>query len=580
VLLELRIKNFALIKEDLISFSPRLNVLTGETGAGKSIVIDAISLALGGRASTEFIKTGENKAYIDATFIIPRNTPIAQLLKDLEIDWEEEGYLILSREISVEGRNVCRVNGRPVTVGILKELGELLIDIHGQHEHQSLLKVDNHLHLLDGFGGSLLKEEKKLIAQLYDSIREKQRDLEEILGDKKELNRKVDMLEFQINEINDAGLSENEEEELRQEKKILSGAEKLFRATSDGYRLLYDGSEDSLSAVDLIGETLAKMEDAANIDSSLKEIVESLRTASYIITDVARELRDYAEGIEFSPEKVADIEERLYFIGKLKSKYGGSIQEILNYRNDMEKELTKLKNSEAIIASLRKEIASLEQVFGEKAQHLSAMRKKIAKELKYRVEEELKDLGMQKTVFEVRFTQKNDVNGVEIEGERIAYNRYGIDGIEFLISPNPGEPLKPLAKIASGGEMSRIMLALKTILAQVDSIPTLVFDEVDVGIGGRVSLAIGEKLSHISREHQVICVTHSPQIAACADKQIMIMKKAEENMTTVNIAVLSEAERIKELARMMGGTEITDTTIQHAQELLRMSKNRDKQEKK
>lgn len=556
MLSELVINNFALIKDVKLELTPGLNILTGETGAGKSIIIKALDMLLGGRASTDFIRFGEEKAIIEGCFDIKDNPLVKDLLKELGIDILEEETLILTREISTSGNNKSRINGRVVTLEMVKELTQYLIDIHGQHEHQSLLNPEDHLRLLDQFGGKELMVLKDRLEEVYSRWQQKKNRLNKISYDEKERERRIDLLEFQINEIEQAELKLEEDEELLDEKKRLSNAEELSRTVNKAYNSLYQSDFEQTAIIDQIKQFSKELDSLVKIDSSLEEIAESLRNINYELEDISFRLSDYNDKIEFNPQRLDIIENRLKLINDLKRKYGDSIEEILDYYQKIDQELAELKNSEVEKGELLAEITKLEEEYLVEAEELSTQRKVIATELEKSIARELMDLSMLQTRFKIDFLRKE------------SFTKDGIDKVEFLISPNPGSELLPLIKIASGGELSRIMLALKTITADIDQISTLIFDEIDTGIGGRVGKLVADKLLVLSAKHQLICITHLPQIACMADNHYFIMKKVVNDETETVIHPLNDNGRVRELARMLDGT-LTETTLDHAKELLK-----------
>jgi len=556
VLSELLINNFALIKDVKLELTPGLNILTGETGAGKSIIIKALDMLLGSRASTDFIRFGEEKAVIEGCFDIKGNLLAKGVLKELGIDLSDDDALILTREISVSGNNKSRINGRVVTLEMVKELTQYLIDIHGQHEHQSLLNPEDHLRFLDEFGERELISLKESLKELYSKWQEKKNRLNKINYNEKERERRIDLLEFQINEIEQADLKLGEDEELLEEKKRLSNAEELSITVSKAYNSLYQSDFEQTAIIDQIKQFSKEIDSLVKIDNSLEEIAESLRNVNYELEDISFRLRDYNDQIEFNPQRLDMIEDRLKLINDLKRKYGDSVEEILDYYQEVDQKLAELKNSEVEKDELLTDISKLEKEYLVKAEELSTQRKKIAIKLEESIARELMDLSMLQTRFKIDFHKKEN------------FTQDGIDKVEFLISPNPGSDLLPLIKIASGGELSRIMLALKTITADIDQISTLIFDEIDTGIGGRVGKLVADKLAVLSAKHQLICITHLPQIACMADNHYFIMKKVVNGETETVIHPLNNNGRVRELARMLDGT-LTETTLEHAKELLK-----------
>lgn len=554
----LTIKNIALIDNIDVDFYKGLNVLTGETGAGKSIIIDSINAVLGSRVSKDLIRTGQEKAIVEAFFEI-RDQKVITFLQENELEDSDLG-LVISREFNTQGKNVCRINGRVVSLSMLKELGEFLIDIHGQHDNQSLLNSNTHIDLLDNFGGEKLSKVKEDYLELYKKSKEINQKISQLGGDQRERERRVDLLKFQLDEIESMKLKFGEDEELEHKSNIMRNAEKMVSGIEEAYDILSSGANRG-AIIDGLNIVLKDLTNIQKYDSEIEHVVEKLNNIYYLIEDVVADIRNYKEELQFDPKELDSIGARLDAIYKLKRKYGNTIKEILDYSDDIKAELEGLENSQEKIECLGKELEVVDSEMRTKARELSAQRKVTASELEKKVILELEDLEMKKTQFRVNF-------------EIGDFNTKGIDKVEFLISPNAGEDLKPLSKIASGGEMSRIMLAIKTILTRVDKIPTLIFDEIDIGISGKTAQMVGQKLSYISKNHQVLCVTHLSQIAAMADEHYLIEKNSKDNLTTTLIIKLNSEQKKHEIARILGGVEITETTLLHAQEMLDMAQQR------
>ena len=557
VLLEIHIENFAIIDSLQVQFSGGLNIITGETGAGKSIMVDALIVALGGRASTDFIRAGADKAIIEVLFTLNDVEPAKEKAREYGFLEQDEEYteLIIRREISRNGRNRLLVNGHPATNLMVSELGDLLLDIHGQHEHQSILNPDYHVELLDVYGKLLpLREE---VSGAFRQFKKVERELKTLRNDSRDRLQHQDLLRFQQEEIAKAKLVAGEDDELQHERKIMAGAEQLNTGAIAIYDILY-GSKGAM--LEQIGDTLNRLEKLADIDENLQAHVKTCESVQYQLEDLAFSMRDYANTIEFDPYRLDEIEKRIHEINGLKRKYGSSIEEVLSFRDDIERELRSFDDREERISELEDRHAQLRSQLEQISQKLSDERKHLAESFKEKVMEELTMLNMEKTRFSV------DVQAAGTEQN--PFTARGIDKIEFLIAPNPGEPLKPLSKIASGGEISRVMLALKTLLGTADHIPVMVFDEIDTGIGGKVAEVVGKKLKQVSAAHQVICITHLPQIASKGVTHFHVAKNAEEDRTVTSIHHLSEQERLEEIARMVGGERITETTIKHAREML------------
>lgn len=553
MLREIYIENFALIEKLNISLSAGLNVLTGETGAGKSIIIDAVGLLLGDRASSEFIREGEERAVVQGFFSYTGLPGVKKFLDQQGITPEEDDTVILVREITRSGKNLCRINGRVVTLNTFEQLGHQLVDIHGQHDHQSLLSPSTQLLLLDNFGGPQLEELRREIGDMYNQLKDIENQLQALRGDSRERARQIDLLQYQLDEISQAQLVHDEEEKLQQERTVLNGAEKLAAGAQHIYGLTFAGEGQQLSAYDLISSALAELEQLLRIDGNLQEIYTSLETAVYALEDAARAINDYASNIEFDPDRLAEIEQRLDTIQKLKLKYGATIPDILAYQQEIAATLAQLEGSREKVEQLELKRKELAARYTEAADRLTANRKAVASRLEQEVTRALSHLGMKNCRFALEFRKS------------LQPGPAGTDQVEFQFSANPGEPLRNLSRIASGGEMARVMLALKSILAEVDAVPTLIFDEIDSGIGGMTITHVARKLAQISRHRQVICVTHSAPIASFAETHLSISKEVKDKRTFTKILTLSGEERIGELTRMLGGSQ---AALEHARQLI------------
>ncbi|OIO32009.1 MAG: DNA repair protein RecN [Nitrospirae bacterium CG_4_10_14_3_um_filter_44_29] len=547
MLKELRIKNLAIIDDLRIRFESGLNVLTGETGAGKSIIVDALGLALGERAQAGMIKSGKDEASVEAFFEISEHP----LLNEMGIASSEDG-IIIRRNISSAGKNRAYINDSIVNIQSLSAIGKTLVDMHGQHEHQSLLSTDNQRTLLDFYGK--LHDKRAEVEAMFHEVHSLKKELSELKIDVKERMRRIDILSFQINEIDAASLKKGEKEALEEERGILSNLNKLNELVETAYTMLY-ASEGACA--EKLSSVISKLREMAAIDQSISETLNLLESARPLLEDGAVSLRGFKEKYDLDPRRLETIEERLETIKKLEKKYGDSIDSTIRYRDEAEKELSTLKYSDEKIALFEGQLKEKEGRLMNEASGLSEKRKQTAKEISKAVEKILKELAFEKAGFRV------DVRPSPLSST-------GIDTIELLFSANPGEPLKPLSKVASGGELSRIMLALKNILADVDKIPVLIFDEIDAGVGGRTAESVGIKLKRLSKTHQVICITHLPQIASAADFHIMTEKYQKEGGTYVKIKELTSDERRAEIARMLSG-KITDVSLKHAGELLERS---------
>lgn len=564
MLRELSIRNLAVIEHVSIAFDSGFHVLTGETGAGKSILIDALSLAIGGRGTADIVRYGCDKAEIEALFEPPAGHPVWDVLASLGIEADPDEMLVIRRELTAQGKSISRVNGRIVNLSMLREIGECLVNIHGQHEHQSLLKTERHLEWLDDYAGEALAERKRKYREVYRQYRDARSRLRELEDVSRQQMQMLDLYKFQLEEIDAARLTPGEDEELQDERRRLAHAERIMQHASEAYELLYGPS-----GLEALAKAVSRLEDIHQYDASLGPMLEQLQSAYYQAEDAAFQLRDYRERIEANPERLAEIEDRLDQINGLKRKYGEQIEDILAYRNKIAADIDKMENRDEHLQRLREDEQRLYEQAHELALGLSDMRRLAAERLAGEIENELRELHMERTTFKVQLDQPQD-NAAG--AAKLTEN--GIDEAMFLFSANPGEPPKPLAKIASGGEMSRIMLALKAVFAAIDGVPVLIFDEVDTGVSGRAAQAIAEKLSKLSRRCQVFAITHLPQVACMADHHYGIRKSAEDGRTTTSVKKLEVSERVEELARMLGGVEVTDKTRHHAQEMLDLAERK------
>ena len=551
----LHIKNVALIRESEISFGEGLNILTGETGAGKSMVIDSLQFALGGRTGKDFLRHGEKMASVEALFVA-NSESLQEKLEENGILPEEDGSVLISRTLSETGRSVCRVNGSTVTVTMLKDIAEDLIDIYGQHEHQSLLNPSRHIRLLDRFCGAGFEDAMAAYQKSWHALKELDKQLEALMGDESQREQRMDILAFQKEEIEGAGLRSGEEEDLLEQRKRLSSMEKLMRLTGESIALLYDGSDRVPSACDQLGDALSRLQEAAELDHALNPYADALADAYAAVEDIARDLKREADQQENDPAALEEIEERLQVIYKLKRKYGGTVEAVLAFYDKVREELDFLSNSNEKVAELTAEKQKEQRILAAAAENLSALRKTTAEHVAARIESALKDMEMKDARFSIQIEEKTD------------WTADGKDKVEFLISANAGEGLKPLAKIASGGEMSRVMLALKTVLVDADEIGTFIFDEIDTGVSGRTARKVGEKMRFLGGKRQILCITHLPQIAAMADSHFLIEKESDGMETTTKVTPLAKEESVKEVARLMGGADVTETTLAAARELI------------
>ncbi|MEG0331271.1 MAG: DNA repair protein RecN [Clostridium sp.] len=557
MLIELHIKNFALIDEACISFHRGLNMFTGETGAGKSILIDSINFILGDKQNKDIIRVGEESAFVEGIFSV-NNKNINNLFEENGIDCEDN--IIISREINKSGKSISRINGKAVTVSLLKSIGKHLIDIHGQHEHQSLLNEGSNIHILDLFCGEDLysiKQEYKDLYKKYISINER---IDSLSTNEKERLRMIDLLSFQDEEIREADLRPNEDEELKKERDILANSQKIHSSLTNIYSKLYMAQIGD-SALDALSSSLKGISAIEEYDTNLASMREAIEGVYYQLESICEDIRGYKIGIDYNEGRLNEIEGRLDTINKLKRKYGSTIDEIIDFHNGIQAELSNVLQGDEIIKDLEKERDSLLRDVEILADKITFLRKKGGQILETMITQEFKYLGMEKAIFKVSITSEADLHS------------NGRNKVSFLMTANPGQPLKPLSKVASGGEMSRIMLAIKTVIADIDDIPTLIFDEVDTGISGRTAQAVAEKMSNISKSHQLLCVTHLPQIAAMSDCHFKIEKTTSNNSTLTSIKTLTKLERIEELARMLGGMTITDLTRKNALEVLEMAQS-------
>lgn len=550
MLLELHIENLAIIERVDLTFGEGFNVLTGETGAGKSILLDAIGLVLGDRADPHMVRAGANRALVQAVFDLSQYPDdMGYLLSESGIELEE-GLLYLTRELHASGRSIARVNGQPVPLQVVKALGDALVDLHGQHEHQSLLRTQTHLDFLDRWLGEHVMSLRAKTRESVQRVHALQREWDELNAREREREQLLDLYQFQIAEIENAQLQPGEEESLLTEERRLTHAEKLRNLSGSGYESLMGES----GAYDRVAEALRNLDEIARIDPSMEPQREELQGALIQIEESGRALRDYLENVEYDPERLEEVVARIETIKRLKRKYGDTLGEVINFGEELRRKLDDLSHQQARREEIEAERVSAEKELDALVEELSQHRHQGAKRFSELVQAELHDLAMDRALFEAN-----------IQAQSI--DSTGKDKIEFLLTPNPGEPLKPLNKIASGGEMSRVMLALKTALSHTSPVPTLIFDEVDAGLGGKTALKVGEKIADLQTDFQIICVTHLAQIACKAKQHYQITKLTEDERTLVQVGPLSDEERVLELARMLAG-EPTDTALQHARELL------------
>jgi DNA repair protein RecN (Recombination protein N) len=557
------VKDYALIEHISVEFGSGLNIITGETGAGKSILIDAMSLLLGERASTEVVRKGSQKSFVEGIFNVKQNKKVKSLLEENDVDFYDE--LIIRREISLKGSNRCFINDSPVNLNLVKDVGDLLVDLHGQHEHQSLLKTETHIDYLDEFGDyqEILQQYKKIYSELLN----KENDLIELQKKENSIKEKKDFYSFQIKEIDSISPEENEDETLKEELTILESSEKLAELTSEIYQLLFESENSVQSSLSKVKTLIQKVNE---IDKSFTDVLNESESALAQVQDISNYVRSYNSKINLDQEEVEGKRERFGAINLLKKKYGGSVKSILDYRKKIEKEFELAENFSEKINELSKAIFELRKKAGTIARELSKKREQAAKLVKKGIEETLKELGIQEPQFKTQIFNEPAVkdSGIYLDGKYFKATSKGIDEVEFFISTNPGEDLKPLAKVASGGEVSRIMLALKSTLAKNYKLPLLIFDEIDVGVSGRIAQKVGKALKNLSAFHQVISITHLPQIASLADHHFSIEKFALNKRVISSIKKLPQSERITEIARLLSGEKITEASLKSARELI------------
>ena len=560
MLQELAIHDFAIIEQLSVDFSTGMTVLTGETGAGKSIIIDAVGILVGGRGSADFIRTGTKKATVEGMFSIPAGALTQNLLQHYGVGSDDDqDTVVLQRELLTSGRNVCRINGHLVNTSTLKAVGETLVDIHGQNEHQELMHPEKHLSLLDQYAADQIKPLLAAYQQRYADWKDLAGRVKERVANEREWAQRLDMLQYQAKEINDAHLQPTEEDDLTSERDRLNHFQQIQDALQTGYGVL-NGDDDEVGVIDRLAEAMAALQNIAHLDADYENMAESLGNAYYALQDVGSDLSHQMDGLEYDPARLEQVEDRLATITQLEHKYGATVPDVIAFGQKVNDELDEMNDTQGSSDELKVKLAKAQTEALAAAKKLSATRVAAAKQLSKDIHQQLADLYMAKAVFDVHFTVHEDQLGPT-----------GIDSVEFYIQTNPGEKLRPLARTASGGELSRIMLALKTIFSQADGVTSIIFDEVDTGVSGRVAQAIAEKISRISRHSQVLCITHLPQVAAMADHQVHIAKTVKSGRTMTRLTPLTGTGRVEELARMLAGTTITKLTKEHAQELLRLA---------
>ena len=552
---QLSVRNVAVIDKLDINLHDGVSVLTGETGAGKSIIIDSINMILGDRANKELVRYGTDKAIVQAVFDAPKS--VINILEENDIDVEDE-TVIITRQVTKEGKSVARINGMVVTLNILREISDRLINIHGQHDNQALLTPIRHITFLDTYA------DNEEYINRYKDILSKKREIEKKISslemDEQEKMQRIDLLEYQVNEIKKASLEKGEEDDLREQRDIYTNAEQITKSVNEAYMNLYEGDEIQ-SAYDGISIAVNEISQISDLNPQLKSIYDTLNEIMYSLEDTAHEIKEFGETVEFDEQTLNEIEERLDLISRLKRKYGNSIEEILEYLKKAESELNDIKLSDERTNELKEELKNITKELKEKGNVLTQRRENAAKVLEENIEKSLHELNMEKSKFKVN-----------IENDGTFYDN-GMDKVEFLISTNPGEPLKPLVKIASGGELSRVMLAIKSILADSDGVDTMIFDEIDTGVSGKAAMSIAKKLAVIAKNKQVICITHLPQLTAMADNHYLIQKNTDGEMASTTLKELDEEGRELELARIIDGGEVTELALSHAKQMLENAKN-------
>ena len=556
MVLELYMKNCALVEELRLSIDKNLNILTGETGSGKSIIIDALGLSLGEKYDRSFLRKGTEKGLVEAVFY-SENDNLKKILDKNGLELDEDNLLVVTRVIYSDGKSVARINGRTVKMSLLKEIASTLIDVHGQHQNQALFNKETHLEFLDLFGEVDLQPFKKSYKEFYDKYSEVKRALNILTENKDDMQiqREIDLLKFQLNEIDSARLSKDEYDDLLRQRDVYRNSEKIFNNLNSSYQNLYEGS---VNAVDLIGNAVKELSTISQYDKSLEDYNNDIERIMYELQDISRDIRNYKDSIDFQPYELEQIETRVDEINSLRRKYGDSIEDLFKYYDKTKARLDVIFNRDERVEELKSEIVKLEKELKIQADILTNERKKIANNLEEVLLIELKSLDMKNVVFKVNFEQST-------------FNQSGQDDVEFMISFNLGEDIKPIYKVASGGEMSRFMLAFKTILADLDGIDSLVFDEIDTGISGIAAQIVGEKLSNIGKKKQIICITHLPQIAANADTHYCIEKSTANNRTFTTIKKLDHNQKRDEIARLIAGSNITEKTIEHASEIIELA---------
>ncbi|MBP1969701.1 DNA repair protein RecN (Recombination protein N) [Virgibacillus natechei] len=581
MLTELSIRDFAIIDEVSITFNEGLTVLTGETGAGKSIIIDAVQLLAGGRGSIDYVRHGAKKAEIEGLFTIDnKNHPIYHVGSQYGIEIPGE-QLVLQRTITANGKSICRVNSKLVTLAILKEFGKKLIDIHSQHETQSLMDPENHIELLDMYDPEPISKAKEEYTDLFNKLSSLKARYKKFSENEQEMAHRLDLLQFQMKELEQANLVPNEDDDLEEERTSLANYEKIHHALQDAYNALY-GEQKGL---EWLNQAQLALQDSSSYDPFIAQKAEEVSSNYFVLEELTYDLRNHIESLQYSPDRLNEIESRLNEINRLKKKYGATVNDILEYMAKIEEEIEEITNKDSHLSHLAQQINETAKDVYLEAKQLHDIRRKASESLMKAIHEELKELYLEKASFSISFDHKQNEQAIHDDDYMsIDLHKNGFDRIRFLISTNTGEPLKPLNKVASGGELSRIMLVLKNIFAKHQGVTSVIFDEVDTGVSGRVAQAMAEKIFQISSDSQVLCITHLPQVAAMADTHKFIEKREGKNRTATIVSELPMEDQVEELSRMITGTELTDTAKEHGRELLDLAsifkKNKDKNNKK
>ena len=556
---QINIINFALIENLTISFDRGLNILTGETGAGKSILIDAINYVLGGKFNKELIRTGENRTFVEAIFLI-ENFKTKDVLKSLDIEFDD--MVIISRETFQSGKSVAKINGKALILSQIKQISETLIDIHGQHENQNLLDSSTHIQYLDYFGENEYGKLLDIYRSNYKKLNEVNCKINDIKGNDGEREKLIDFLKYQLEEINNATLRENEDLELEKQYRIISNFEKINNVLGSTYEILYNGTDDVSSIFDSIGAVIKELRSVEKHIEIIKKVSDSLEESYYSIEENIEQIRKTKDDTYYDEAELQFINQRLYVINNLKKKYGESIEDIIKYKDKISIQYDQLVNSEEIIKSLDIEKLKIESLMNENALKIHNNRIMVAEVLEKSIKNELNYVGLEKSILKIEVLEMK------------TFFQDGFDKVQFCISTNPGEPVKPLERIVSGGELSRIMLALKTVFVDKDKTPSIIFDEIDTGISGRIAQCVGEKMFAISSKHQVFCITHLPQIACMSDVHYLISKYVKENKTYTEVHLTTKVEKELEIAKMIGGTEVTKLTLENSKELIKIAQEK------